>query len=184
MNTKRTAFSLIELMVVIIIMAMLLAISVPIFRAFADTGQANAHNSISGLLKTAWNRAIGENSTMALRFSRTDLGTIVHLYRWEQLKDENGNPIRDENGRAIKDFVLVPDFKEGHLPRGIITAPPTESGQPDLLKDEMQICFLSTGQLSPSHGSSTFFFVYDSVPNPPQQLEKIIINYYTGQLIE
>ncbi len=187
----RSAFTLVELLVVVAIMVLAVGALLPALGSFFDSARApDARNLMSAHLAGARNYAVANNTTTALVFVEDD---------------ETDGPMRTlmflaESSDQV-DFTAVAGRELSHLPNNIVVSANTDgdSGFPDR---EVVVCFLASGQLTALSsindiknidddvvvngvGSVTSFYLYDFAGSGnPVELDQLSINYYTGAVIE
>ncbi len=184
-SSLRSAFTLVELLVVVAIVALSLAALLPALGSFFDSARApDARNLISAHLAGARNYAVANNITTALVFVEDDdddgtSRTLMFLAE-EDIPD---NP--DE-------FIPVTGRETTHLPDNIMVTNDTT--------EAIAICFLPAGQLTTltinpgdvtwpvdaptSVESATKLDIYDYVVSTEDPEVELYINYYTGAVIE
>ena len=182
---QSTAFTLVEMLVVIAIIALVIAVLMPAMGSFFDSARGpNARNLISVSLTNARNYAVANNITTALVFVEDD--------------DPSGSPRRtlmflaEHDGSSTLNFAPVAGREATHLPDNImVTDDPTEA---------IAFCFLPAGQLTTltidpanvtwpvdapdSVDSATELDIYDYVVSNTVPEQSFYINYYTGAVIE
>lgn len=145
----RRAFSLVELMVVVLILAVLIAVAVPaIGPVLASNEHAQVVNSLQGLFTTAQTLAEASVTPVGIRFERAT--RVMERKLSYQKLDQHGNPVneeevftlmqKDSNGQALyldhqqarlvqfsadrtQCFQVVPGTKVVDLPSGAWVAP-------------------------------------------------------------
>lgn len=179
------------MLVVIGIIALILGALLPALGSFFSTARGpNARNLISASLTNARNYAVAYNVTTALVFVPHDDGSTRRTLMF----------LAEHDGSSTLNFAPVAAQEITHLPDDIVVSSDDVRDDPE---GDVAICFLPAGQLatltanqidwpnppftsgeiSNNVSTATTFFYYDTVDTDSQE-EEIIINYYTGAVIE